>query len=468
MMEKEVPAGALNNLWKFLASIRLTVAILLSLALTSIIGTVIPQDESPTAYFREYGEFFYRIFDVLGFFDMYHSWWFQFLFLILTVNIVVCSIKRLPATWKIVFVKIPPFNISRFRGISDKDKEEFTANRSPEHLRKIYEPVVSKGFGYSRIEKTDKGFNIFAEKGRWTRLGVYTVHFSVILLLLGALIGSIFGLEGFANIPEGETINSIKVGNTGKLYSLGFELRCDDFNVSFYNSGAPKEYRSSLTILEEGKPVLKKDIIVNDPLRYKGINIFQASYGKLPPNEITLNFTNKKTGKVYRKKATIGQPFGLPEGNGEFVIKEYRNSTSFRGQNIGAAAIGILTPKNGNPVQITLPLRFPRFDMMRKGDFFISLKDFKGSLIDQDQRYYTGLQVTRDPGVLFVYTGFVMMIVGCFITFFMSHQRLCIEVRRSGKKIRVMVAGTSNKNKLRMKNRVKKISQSLVALGQSG
>lgn len=462
MMEKEVPAGALNNLWKFLASIRLTVAILLSLALTSIIGTVIPQNESPTAYFREYGEFFYRIFDVLGFFDMYHSWWFQFLFLILTLNIVVCSIKRLTATWKMVFVKTPRFNVSKFRDLTDK--EEFTTNRSPQHLRKIYEPVVSRGFGYSRIEKTDKGFDIFAEKGRWTRLGVYTVHFSVILMLLGALVGSIFGLEGFVNIPEGKKINSIKVGNTGKFYPLGFEIMCDDFNVSFYNSGAPKEYRSSLTILEDGNPVLKKDIIVNDPLRYKGINIFQASYGKLPPNEMTLNFTNKKTGKVYNKKATIGQPFDMPEGNGEFVIKEYRNSTSFRGQNIGAAAIGILTPNNGNPVQITLPLRFPRFDMMRKGDFLISVKD----VIDQDQRYYTGLQVTRDPGVLFVYTGFVIMIVGCFITFFMSHQRLCIEVRRSGKKIRVMVAGTSNKNKLRMKNRVKKISQSLVALGQSG
>ena len=463
MMEKEARAGGLNNLWKFLASIRLTVVILLSLAATSIIGTVIPQNESPIAYFREYGEFFYKIFDALGFFDMYHSWWFQFLFLILTANIVVCSIKRLNAKWKIVFIKIPPFNISRFRSISDNDKQEFTANHSPEHLNKIYPPVVSKSFRYSRVEKTDKGFNMFAEKGRWTRLGVYIVHLSVILLLLGALIGSIFGFDGFANIPEGKTINSIKLGNTGKLRSLGFELRCDDFNVSFYDSGAPKEYRSSLTILEEGKPVLKKDIIVNDPLRYKGINIFQASYGKLPPNEITLNFSNKKTGKVYRKKATIGQPFGMPEGTGDFVIKEYRNSTSFRGRNIGAAAIGILTPKIGNPIQIILPLRFPRFDMMRKGDFLISVKD----VIDQDQRYYTGLQITRDPGVLVVYTGFIMMIIGCFITFFMSHQRLCIEVCKSGKKVRVTVSGTSNKNRLRMKNRIKKISQSLVALGKS-
>lgn len=107
MREKEISADSSNKLWNFFASVRLTVIILLSLATTSVIGTIIPQNESPAAYFRQYGEFFYRLFNALDIFDMYHSWWFQFLLLLLTLNIVVCSINRLSSTWKIVFTKNP-------------------------------------------------------------------------------------------------------------------------------------------------------------------------------------------------------------------------------------------------------------------------------------------------------------------------------------------------------------------------
>jgi cytochrome c biogenesis protein len=341
---------------------------------------------------------------------------------------------------------------------------------------------MPKGFGYRRIEETDKGFCIFAEKGRWTRLGVYTVHMSVVLLLLGGLIGSLFGFEGFVNIPEGEAVNHIRLRNTGKLHQLDFEIRCDDFNVTFYDSHGrmPKEYRSSLTILEQDQPVFKKNIIVNDPLRYKGINIFQSSYGKLPPKErplvknppeeIILNFTSMETGMRYRLKTVMDKSFDIPEGAGTFMIKSYMDSAAFRGQPIGEAFIGILTPKDGNPVEVLLPLRYPNFDRMRKGDYAISVVISKDdqmiSVEDQNLRYYTGLQVTKDPGVWIVYSGFVVMIIGCFITFFMSHQRLCIEVIKNGEKSKVMVAGTSNKNKLGMQSRVKSLSRRLLRLNR--
>jgi len=416
---------------------------------------VIPQNQNSADYFRAYGEFFYQIFSALDIFDMYHSWWFQSLLLLLTINIIVCSIDRLSATWKIIFVKIPPFNISRFRNLSDK--EEFADNRSPENLKKIYEPFISKSFSYLRSEATANGICIFAEKGRWTRMGVYTVHLSIVLMLLGGLIGSIFGFEGFVTIPEGEKKENIRIRSTQQLHKLDFEIQCDDFTLSFYDSGAPKEYRSSLTILENDKPVLQKDIIVNDPLRYKNINIFQSSYGTLLPKEFSMNFMSKETGMRYTKNASIGEQMEIPEGMGTLVIKDYSNSYSFMGHNIGESFMGILTPNDGDPVQIILPLRFPQFDKMRKGKWVISVADYK-------PRYYTGLQVTMDPGVWVVYSGFIMIIIGCFITFFMSHQRLCIEVKKSGKKYKIMVAGTSNKNKLGMQNNIKRITENLSKL----
>ena len=455
MKKEHESANFFSRLWKFFASIRLTVVLLLSLAATSIIGTVIPQNQSPADYFHNYGEFFYNFFSALNIFDMYHSWWFQILLLMLTINVVVCSLNRLPTTWKIVFVKIPPFNVSKFRSLSDK--EEFTSNRPLEDLRNKYEQAASKKFGYWRTEQTDKGFCVLAEKGRWTRLGVYTVHLSVILLLLGGLIGSIFGFEGFINIPEGETVNSIRLRKTEQIHNLDFAIRCDDFSVSFYETGTPKEFRSTLSIIEDGRSVLQKDIIVNDPLRYKGINLFQANYGMLPPDEITLNIMSRETGMVYKKKTKIGMPIVLPEGAGTFVIKEHRNSFIYKGIALGETFIGILNGKDGSSIDIMLPLNFAGFDKMRKGDLNFSVADY-------DNRYYTGLQVTRDPGVLVVYSGFVVMIIGCFVTFFMSHQRLCVEVVKNGNKTKVMVAGTANKNKLGMQARVKNFSRNLAKL----
>lgn len=390
---------------------------------------------------------------------MYHAWWFQLLIVLLTVNIVVCSIDRLSTSWKIVFIKKPLFNLSRFR--NNTDNEYFVDSRSSEQLKDIYEPFVSRGFGYIRTEQTEKkGYCIFAEKWRWTRLGVYGVHLSIVLLLVGALIGSFFGFDGYVNIPEGEVVNSIRIRNPERTQSLDFGILCEDFDVSFYDSGTPKEFRSSLTIIEHGKPVFKKDIVVNDPLRYKGINMFQSSYGPLPPKEVTLNFTSRKTGKVYKKKALVGQQIDIPEAGGKFVLKDYANSYKFRGRPIGEAFIGILTHNNGSSVEIVLSLRFPDFNRMQKGDMVVSVSEYA-------HRYYTGLQVTKDPGVWVVYSGFILLIIGCYITFFMSHQRLCIDIVKKGNKCRIMVSGTANKNKLGMQNKIKRISERLIDLKHS-
>ena len=183
MTNQVIAADPFSKIWDFFSSVKLTIVLLLSLAATSIIGTLIPQNENPAAYLNAFGGYLFRLFDILDLFDMYHSWWFQFLILMLTMNILVCSVDRLSATWKIVFSKNPSFNLSRFRKLADK--EEFTDKRNSEDLKKIYKPFIARIFGYTRVEPTDTGFCIFAEKWRWTRLGVYVVHASVIILLIG-------------------------------------------------------------------------------------------------------------------------------------------------------------------------------------------------------------------------------------------------------------------------------------------
>jgi cytochrome c biogenesis protein len=457
MSSKEISSdlSIADRLWKTFASVRLTIALLLTLAATSIVGTLIPQNEEPTAYLQAFGEFLYRVFGLLGLFDMYHCWWFRTLILLLVINIVVCSIDRLKANRKILFVRHPRFNLARYRQL--KSKSEYNENCDAAQLESLYPPVISRSFRYQRLEKTDTGFALCAESGRWTRFGVYIVHLSVVILLIGGLIGSIFGFDGFVNIPEGETIQSIQLRNGDQKLQLDFAIRCDDFNVDFYDSGAPKEFRSSLTVLKQGKAVFQKDIIVNDPLRYEGIRFFQSSYGNLTPNEIILNFTSQATGMIYSERAKIDEPVTIPEDLGTFVLKRYARQADFRGHNIGEAFIGVLTAPDGSAVEVTLPLKFPSFDKMRKGNTFIAVADFV-------PRYFTGLQVSKDPGVWVVYAGFILMIVGIYITFFMSHQQICVEVESRGKENRIMVAGTSNKNKLGMQKKVAKLAERLASL----
>ncbi len=449
----------MNKIWKFFSSVQLTVVVLLTLAATSVIGTLIPQNGNPGDYIQAYGDFGFKLFNVLSLFDMYHAWWFLLLLLTLTVNIIVCSVERFPTAWKIVSNRKRGFNAGRFRKMANH--QTVTVPRSPEELQPVVAKAISRHFKKFQIEPTDGGFLLFAEKRRWSRLGVYVVHTSIVLLLLGSIIGSIFGFEGFVNIPEGETIDTIQLRNANRMHKLDFSIRCDDFDVSFYENGAPREYRSDLTLLEGGKPVHAKTIVVNDPVRYRGINIFQSSYGQVPSETITLGFTSKETGMTYTEKMRPGQSFEIPENLGTLTLQGLNRAAAFKGHSIGSAYVATLTGKGDRAEQIFLPVRFPSFDRMRKGDVFIAVTG-------HEEKYYTGLQVTRDPGVWVVYTGFILMLAGCFITFFMSHQQLMVAVERIKGETRIGVSGTANKNKLGMDGAVERLADLLAEKSGAG
>lgn len=465
-----VKINLLGSLWRFFASIRLTVVVLLSLATLSIIGTLIPQNQSPADYFRIFGPFLYQLMSTLDIFDMYHAWWFQCLILILTVNIIVCSIDRLSNTWSIIFVRSPQFNLDGFR--RRKSRCEFRRNGDYNALAPAIRKHVAASFGRGNEVAVDAGFAITAERGRWTRLGVYVVHLSVVVLLVGSLVGSRYGFEGYANIIEGKRINTLHLRDSVHTVTLPFSIQCDEFEVTFYKGGRrPKEFRSSLSIIgENGRTLRRKDIRVNDPLRYRGINIFQSSYGetgaskaRVDPSqplrsELELNFRSAASGMIYSHTTAMGKTIDLPEGLGSFKLDRYEPAAEFKGMALGPSLVGTLTPKDGPPETILLPLNHPGFDGMRRGTVIISMANIVPTMKPQ---YYTGLLVTKDPGVGLVYLGFVLMIAGCAVTFFMSHKRLVVEVQPVSGGVNVMVSGTANKNKIGFKQKIRELAGQL-------
>ena len=144
----------------------------------------------------------------------------------------------------------------------------------------------------------------------------------------------------------------------------------------------------------------------------------------------------------------------IPENGGEFVFQDFRDSFDFRGHDLGEVVLGILKPPAGANANVILPVRFPDFDNMRKGSWLISVTG-------AEYWYYTGLQVTKDPSVWIVYSGFIIMILGCFITFFMSHQRIFIEVVDKGNHRAVLVSGIADRNRLGMNKKIETLTEKL-------
>ncbi|NNJ99747.1 MAG: cytochrome c biogenesis protein ResB, partial [Desulfatitalea sp.] len=396
----DVSADYLRSTWRFLASVKLTVVLLPCIAGLSVIGTVIPQNAEPQEYIRLFGGFGYRVMLLLDIVDMYASWWFTGLLMLLVVNIIVCSIERLKVSGKIIFTKHPKFDLDSFR----KRKNRCTLNMgdTPAGVEKRYKEIVGRQFRFCRVVPLDSGFAITAERGLWTRLGVYAVHLSIVVLLLGALIGAQFGFQGFVTLVEGDQANTISLEKANHNKVLPFHIRCDEFEVQFYKGGRrPKTFRSSLTILEQGQEVLRKDIRVNDPLRFKGIGIYQSTYGLLEPgmatqappmtdapDTLSVSLRSKASGMVYTREASIGQPLQIPEGLGSLAIERFEPNAKFRGMELGPAMIATLIDPAGNTQSITMPFRFPRFDAMRGGKVVIAIADKVSK--PAKERYYTG------------------------------------------------------------------------------
>jgi cytochrome c biogenesis protein len=433
--------GILDIIFDFFRSLKLTIFLLILLAIVSIIGTVIKQKAPIEEYIQRYGIQFYNVLEFFSIFDMYSSWWFTTILLCLVVNLIACSIHRFPGAWRQISRNSGAKELgeSMLRTLSYVERINLPSSKGVEEDK--VQSLLRKGFNSPLRIEGESSITLFSEKGRFSRLGVYITHFSIILILIGGIAGSPpFGFRGYVNILEGEVVDHVaeRIKDKQIARPIGFSIRCDDFRMTYYDLKTPekmvKEYMSDLTILDNGKEVLKKTIKVNDPLHYKGLTFYQSSYGVIHDLAIGVQWKNRKEKALL--KVSEGGTVPIPNSPALLRILQYSHQV----HNFGEGAQVALFRPNQEPRAFWLIKNVPQFDQQRGDEFILSIEEVI-------EREYTGLQVTKDPGVWIVWAGCSLMIIGLIISFFFSHQRVWIKIpTRGGGEI--VFAGSTNKNKV--------------------
>ena len=441
-----------DKLWDFFCSLKLTIITLLLLAIVSIIGTIIQQNGQPADYVKEYGQGTYNLFVKLQFVDMYHSWWFVGLLALFSINLICCSIKNFPRAWK--FFKEPTLVPSPGILKGSANRLEASSSEPSGAIAARISELLKKEFSTPKQTEADNKVYLFAQKGIYSRLGAYVTHLSILIIMAGAIIGNVWGFKAFVSIPEGTSTDEVWLRSSGnQAVKLGFTVRCDDFNVSYYpGSMRPKDYNSDLVVIENGVEVLKKKIEVNDPLTYKGITFYQSSFGPAGNAFFKLQVTEKTTGRVMNFNARQGQHINLPGGYAFAVTNFVDNDRNFG----PAIQLHVNTPDGQHGRPFVVWQNYPEFDIKRGGQFSFALQSF-------EQPQFTGLQVAKDPGVEVVWLGCFLMVFGSLTAFFVSHKRIWVCLEEAGGKTKITVAANAHRNQPGFSLAFDELSQKLEA-----
>lgn len=334
----------------FLSSMRFAVALLCILAIASIIGTVLQQNQPAADYVVKFGPFWSQIFHFLGLFDVYASAWFVLIMLFLVISTALCL-------WR----NIPPFlrEMRSFR-INAKRQSLIAMKHSSLLQGKLAVEVAERylsvqGFQYKKAEREDGSILLAAKKGAMNKWGYIFAHLAIIVICIGGLIDSnlllkvgmmtgkivpdtqsmyakdfkpesIMGennpsFRGNVNIAEGQTADVVFL-NADKgvlVQDLPFSVKLNKFSVEYYNTGMPKDFASELEVSNKRTgEVIHKTIRVNHPLTIDGITIYQASFadGGSDLNFKVWNLADKSS-RFAELKAKSMNAFPLDIGNSQ-------------------------------------------------------------------------------------------------------------------------------------------------------
>ncbi|BBN58451.1 cytochrome c biogenesis protein ResB [Hydrogenovibrio marinus] len=313
MSEKNIVTSKKPSLFiQFLGSMNLAVTLLVMLAIASVIGTVLKQNEAFQNYIIKFGPFWTHVFDTLGLFHVYGAAWFILVLLFLLTSTATCLVRNSPN-----FIKDMK-HYSETMSINAYKHQPYSETYAVEGFDEALAKQTLEENGYkTKVHHSENGnVTVAGMKGRWSRLGYIFTHVSIIVICVGALFDSDlllkyrqltgtlapetrsiplneipqkswlspnnFSFRGTVNVAEGQSTDVLFLpyGQGFLVQKLPFSIHVKQFRIRYYDTGMPKSFESDvvLTAPDLKKPIVKT-IEVNHPLVYKNYSIYQSSFG---------------------------------------------------------------------------------------------------------------------------------------------------------------------------------------------
>lgn len=303
-----------RRLFLFIGSMELAITLLLTLAVASVIGTVLQQNQPYADYVIKFGPFWFEVFDKLGLYDVYSALWFIAILALLVISTSVCVIRHFPAMLKEMWQLRTNVQKKSLRAMhhsaqwQSSDPIETVADNLQQEFKKL-------GFRSRQTVKQDDAILISAMRGGMNRLGYLFTHIAIVVICVGGLFDSNMplklaewrgdikietrdlsireipaesrlavggqGFRGTVSIPEGKAseVVFLPVRDGYLLQELPFRIEVKDFRIEHYANGQPKSFESDLVIHDDELDApLEETISVNHPLIYRGHAIYQASF----------------------------------------------------------------------------------------------------------------------------------------------------------------------------------------------
>ena len=426
-----------GRLWRTLVSVQFALLILFLIATTSIIGTFIQQNQGNTYYIDTYGSRTAEWLDRLQLTNMYSSWWFIALLLLFCSSLILCSIDRWPATRRRMKTPLSPTEVEN----ADKNSatgqmfSELALDECCNQIRKI---CAEQDWPPLQLQQTKNSLFLYTHRGAWTRLAVYTVHISILIILAGALIGTYAGFKAYVFLPEGRSTSQIFLQGTREPVPLGYDLWCELATTTRYPDGSVQEYRANLMVDDrETGTQHHQSVTVNHPMSFRGVSFYLGEFYPLEEYLVVISDITNNREQAFR--APPHQFFYWQESSARMSLEEFTRDSQGHVQlaRILFAGDEVIEPEDfwvGNN-------RSVQFEQNGK-NYRVSVRQLTSVL----------LLANKDPGVPVVYSGFLLLLFSLPVCFLLSHQRIWFRIRPLGTGCIILIGGSSNKHPDKMHN----------------
>lgn len=279
---------SVSLVWRSLRSMRTALVLLLLVGLGAVVGSLVPQvgvaDARIAAIFRDH-PLRARIYEQLGLFDVYGSWWFTILYSLLLVSLVACILPRTRALVRNLLSRpAPARDLASMRHYA-----ELSLPIPPEDvIREARRVLRRKRF---RVSRPDGAPALAADKGLAREAGSLLFHWAFLLLLVGVVWGKGTGFSGQAVIVEGETWTEAHASYDGQIREgrffgedhSGVQVLVEDFQATYRPTGQPADFVTRAILRDEQGRLLERVAIrVNHPAEAQGVRFYQFGYGWAP------------------------------------------------------------------------------------------------------------------------------------------------------------------------------------------